>query len=96
MNSSCIEEKEFLEEEEDKLRDECGVAGIFLNPKTEKKEDAEKINEAKKNGHRIISVGTTSCRVLESVADEKQQINASQGIILTNLEGLRLFSSLQS
>ena len=35
-----------------------------------KQEDAEKINRAKKNGGRIISVGTTSCRVLESVADE--------------------------
>ena len=35
-----------------------------------KKEDADKINQAKKNGHKVISVGTTSCRVLESVADE--------------------------
>ena len=35
-----------------------------------KKEDAEKINNARKNGGRIIAVGTTSCRVLESVADE--------------------------
>lgn len=35
-----------------------------------KKEDAEKINKAKKDGHRIIACGTTSCRVLESVADE--------------------------
>ena len=44
-----------------------------------KKEDAEKINEAKKNGHRIISVGTTSCRVLESVADEKGMVKESEG-----------------
>ena len=36
-----------------------------------KKEDVEKINTTKKNGGRIISVGTTSCRVLESIADEK-------------------------
>ncbi len=35
-----------------------------------KKEDAEKINKAKKNGGRIIAVGTTSCRVLESIANE--------------------------
>ena len=35
-----------------------------------KQEDADKINNARKNGGRIISVGTTSCRVLESVADE--------------------------
>ena len=31
-----------VEEEEDKLRDECGVAGIFLNPKEEQKEPSEK------------------------------------------------------
>lgn len=34
-----------------------------------KSEDAEKINNSKKNGHRVIACGTTSCRVLESVAD---------------------------
>ena len=32
------------------------------------------INEAKKNGHRIIAVGTTSCRVLESVSDENGMV----------------------
>lgn len=36
-----------------------------------KKEDAEKINKAKKEGYKVIAVGTTSCRVLESVADIK-------------------------
>ena len=36
-----------------------------------KEEDCNKINKAKKNGKRIIAVGTTSCRVLESIADEK-------------------------
>lgn len=36
-----------------------------------KAEDAEKINNARKNGGRIIAVGTTSCRVLESVSDQK-------------------------
>ncbi len=35
-----------------------------------KKEDAEKINNAKKSGKRVIACGTTSCRVLESVSDE--------------------------
>mgnify|MGYP002510142461 FL=1 len=32
---------------------------------------AEMINEAKKSGHRVICVGTTSCRTIESAADEK-------------------------
>ena len=44
-----------------------------------KKEDADKINEAKKNGKRIISVGTTSCRVLESIADEKGFVKETEG-----------------
>ena len=33
-------------------------------------EAAEKINAAKREGRRIVSVGTTSCRTLEAVADE--------------------------
>ncbi len=36
-----------------------------------KDEDVEKINNAKKNGKRVIAVGTTSCRVLETIADSK-------------------------
>ncbi|MBO5450210.1 MAG: tRNA preQ1(34) S-adenosylmethionine ribosyltransferase-isomerase QueA [Lachnospiraceae bacterium] len=34
------------------------------------KESADLINETKKNGGRIICVGTTSCRTVESAADE--------------------------
>ena len=44
-----------------------------------KKEDADKINNAKKNGKRIISVGTTSCRVLESIADENGFVKETEG-----------------
>ena len=44
-----------------------------------KKEDAEKINNAKKLGGRIISVGTTSCRVLESIADEDGFVKEIEG-----------------
>ena len=39
-----------------------------------KKEDADKINKAKENGKRVIAVGTTSCRVLESVAGDDGKI----------------------
>lgn len=39
-----------------------------------KAEEAEKINKAKKNGNKIIAVGTTSCRVLESAADENGMV----------------------
>lgn len=34
-----------------------------------KQEDCNKINKAKKNGKRVIAVGTTSCRVLETIAN---------------------------
>ena len=44
-----------------------------------KSEDAEKINKAKKNGGRIISVGTTSTRVLESVANENGLVRDIEG-----------------
>ena len=33
-------------------------------------EAAEKINRAKESGHRVICVGTTSCRTVESASDE--------------------------
>lgn len=41
--------------------------------------EAEKINNTKKNGGRIISVGTTSCRTLESVTDENGVVQAGSG-----------------
>ena len=44
-----------------------------------KEEDAEKINKAKKEGRRVIAVGTTSCRVLESIADEKGFVKEQEG-----------------
>ena len=40
-----------------------------------KKEDAEKINRAK----RIVAVGTTSCRVIETLADEKGKVHEAEG-----------------
>ena len=40
-------------------------------------EAAEAINRAKSEGRRVIAVGTTSVRTLESVADEKGFVKAS-------------------
>ncbi len=40
-----------------------------------KQEDVEKINNAKRNKNRVIAVGTTSCRVLESIADENGYVS---------------------
>lgn len=44
-----------------------------------KQDDADKINKAKREGKRVISVGTTSCRVLESVADENGFVREIEG-----------------
>lgn len=41
-------------------------------------EAAEKINRAKENGHRVICVGTTSCRTIESAA-ENGRLKATSG-----------------
>lgn len=42
-------------------------------------EAAEKINNARKNGGRIIAVGTTSCRTLETIATEDGVVHAGSG-----------------
>lgn len=42
-------------------------------------ENAEKINKTKKQGGRIIAVGTTSSRTLESAAEENGMIRAKKG-----------------
>ena len=42
-------------------------------------EAAQKINAAKKEGRRVIAVGTTSVRTLESVADENGFVRACSG-----------------
>ena len=51
-----------------------------------KQEDVEKINEAKNNGKKVIAVGTTSCRVLETITDENtglvKQIESDTGIYI--------------
>jgi len=67
--------------------------GTFRPVKTEKIEDhimhaeqftvsaetADKINRKKENGGRIIAVGTTSCRTIESVADKSGYITTKTG-----------------
>ena len=42
-------------------------------------EAAEKINRAKENGKRVICVGTTSCRTIESAADENGRLKPCSG-----------------
>ena len=51
-----------------------------------KQEDVDKINETKKAGKRVIAVGTTSCRVLETVADKEtgmvKEVEGDTGIYI--------------
>ncbi|MBE7028548.1 MAG: S-adenosylmethionine:tRNA ribosyltransferase-isomerase, partial [Ruminococcaceae bacterium] len=42
-------------------------------------ETADKINKAKQNGGRVIAVGTTSVRTLETVADKSGYIRSASG-----------------
>ena len=44
-----------------------------------KQEDCDKINKAKETGHKVIAVGTTSCRVLESIADDNGRVTPTEG-----------------
>ena len=43
------------------------------------KEAAQKINNAKKNGHNVVCVGTTSCRTVESATNEEGIIEETSG-----------------
>lgn len=42
-------------------------------------EAANKINKAKENGNKVVTVGTTSTRTIESVADENGKMKAASG-----------------
>lgn len=41
--------------------------------------EAQKINRAKENGKRVFAVGTTSCRTIESAADESGKLRECSG-----------------
>ena len=43
------------------------------------KEAADLINAAKESGHRVICIGTTSCRTVESAADENGRVQPGSG-----------------
>jgi len=43
------------------------------------KEAADKMNKAKQSGHRVVCVGTTSCRTIESAAKDDGTIEQSSG-----------------
>lgn len=43
------------------------------------KESAHRINQTKRNGNRVICVGTTSCRTIESAADDRGMLQECNG-----------------
>lgn len=43
------------------------------------REAAEAVNKAKANGKRVVAIGTTSCRTLESIADDEGTVYARSG-----------------
>ncbi len=43
------------------------------------KETAKLVNQTKAEGHKVVSVGTTSCRTLESATDEQGILHAQSG-----------------
>lgn len=59
----------------DDIMDHHMHSEFFIVPE----EAAAKINKAKAAGNRVIAVGTTSCRTLESAADENGRIEAKSG-----------------
>lgn len=60
--------------EEDITRHQMWEERFCLSPKS-----AEQLNHAREQGRRIIAVGTTSCRVLESCVDEKGTFQSREG-----------------
>ena len=56
-----------------------GCLDELLEPFVREEAEAEKINGAKREGGRVICVGTTSCRALESAAGEDGILKAGSG-----------------
>jgi S-adenosylmethionine:tRNA ribosyltransferase-isomerase len=61
------------------------------------RETAERVNAARRGGHRIVAVGTTVVRALETVTDERGTAAAGQGwtdLVITPERPLRVVNAL--
>jgi S-adenosylmethionine:tRNA ribosyltransferase-isomerase len=61
------------------------------------RETAERINAARRDGHRIVAVGTTVVRALETVTDERGTTSAGHGwtdLVITRERRLRVVNAL--
>jgi len=60
---------------------------------------AELVNQARSEGHRIVAVGTTATRALESAADERGHVRASDGwtdLVIGPERGVRVVDGILS
>jgi len=60
-------------------------------------ETADMVNEARASGHRIVAVGTTAIRALETVTNGKGKTHAGEGwtcLVITPQRGLRAVNAL--
>jgi S-adenosylmethionine:tRNA ribosyltransferase-isomerase len=60
-------------------------------------ETARVVNEARASGHRVVAVGTTAIRALESVTNGEGKIHAGEGwtcLVITPQRGLRAVNAL--
>jgi len=60
-------------------------------------ETAQIVNEARSSGHRIVAVGTTAIRALESVTNGERKTHAGEGwtcLVITPQRGLRAVNAL--
>ena len=57
----------------------CRMFSAEIAGDEEEEEEAKKVNDAKKNGGRVICVGTTSCRTVESATGEDGILKAGSG-----------------
>jgi S-adenosylmethionine:tRNA ribosyltransferase-isomerase len=61
------------------------------------RETAERVNAARRNGHRIVAVGTTVVRALETVTDERGTTAAGEGwtsLVITPERPLRIVNGI--
>ncbi len=60
---------------------------------------AELVNEARSAGRRVVAVGTTAARAIESATDERGRVQAAQGwtdLVITPERGVRVVDGILS
>jgi S-adenosylmethionine:tRNA ribosyltransferase-isomerase len=61
------------------------------------RETAERVNAARRDGHRVVAVGTTVTRALETASDDRGQVHPAEGwteLVVTPERGTRVVDGL--